>query len=186
MLKRFIIYLFFKSVIWSLNENGKHQDRIQKNKLKVQYIPNIQYAFNFMVYSKFSLSCWLLNIKWQRLIVGKWTLRSKHKVQHSPRSLNASPPMRRQLKGEGWFQSSLMLRLHPFRLTAAEWRRSSSSSSSLTFRETHREPDWSQRCPVRPRTVSRSSCSGAAPSGSLRPGPMNWLRCPGTSTPDTG
>ncbi len=49
-----------------------------------------------------------------------------------------------------------------------------------------REPEqtWSRRSTVRHR--SSSSSSGAARSGSLRPGPMNWLRCPGTSTPDTG
>lgn len=48
------------------------------------------------------------------------------------------------------------------------------------------EPDqsWS-RSSVRPRSRSSSS-SGAAPSGSLHPGPMSWRRCPGTSTPDTG
>lgn len=54
----------------------------------------------------------------------------------------------------------------------------------LCCREAEPEQSWSQRSPVRHR--SSSSSSGAARSDSLHPGPMSWLRCPGTSTPDTG
>lgn len=60
------------------------------------------------------------------------------------------------------------------------------SGRARSFSAVCREPErsWSRRFSVRRRSSSTSS--GAAPSGSLRPGPMNWLRCPGTSTPDTG
>lgn len=52
------------------------------------------------------------------------------------------------------------------------------------YREADPDQSWSRRSPVRLRRSSSSS--GAARSGSLHPGPMNWPRCPGTSTPDTG
>lgn len=53
----------------------------------------------------------------------------------------------------------------------------SSLLSSAVLKWVRPEPSWSQQSAVR---------SGAGRSGSLRPGPMNWPRCPGTSTPDTG
>lgn len=50
--------------------------------------------------------------------------------------------------------------------------------------EAEPEPSWSPRSTAHYR--SSSSSSGAARRGSLRLGPMNWLRCPVTYTPDTG
>lgn len=72
-----------------------------------------------------------------------------------------------------------------------EWDTTSESSGRSTVQvfslrccEAEPEQNWIRRSTVRHR--SSSSSSGAARSGSLRPGPTNWLRCPGTSTPDTG